>query len=205
MTLFAFLDIETTGLSPDDDHILEIAWLLTDSKLETLTPLRSHISEHSQGEWQDIWSQLQSNEPVRHMHQESGLLNAIRSHKAWKLSASANQFRDDIENARRQLGDHDGTEHSVHLAGLSISFDRDFLEREMRKAEVEGEHSVSELNAKVELSQSALSQHLAVLRADGLVCTRREAQTIYYTLAEGPAQRIIETLHGVYCHAPTAR
>ena len=70
---------------------------------------------------------------------------------------------------------------------------------------VEGEHSVSELNAKVELSQSALSQHLAVLRADGLVCTRREAQTIYYSLAEGPAQRIIETLHGIYCHAPTAR
>lgn len=130
MTLFAFLDIETTGLSPDDDHILEIAWLLTDSKLETLTPLRSHISEHSQGEWQDIWSQLQSNEPVRHMHQESGLLDAIRSHTAWPLSASALLFRDDIENARRQLGDYDGTEHSVHLAGLSISFDRDFLKKD---------------------------------------------------------------------------
>lgn len=130
MTLFAFLDIETTGLSPDDDHILEIAWLLTDSKLETLTPLRSHISEHSQGEWQDIWSQLQSNEPVRHMHQESGLLNAIRSHKAWPLSASALQFRDDIEKAQRQLGDYDGTKHSVHLAGLSISFDRDFLKKD---------------------------------------------------------------------------
>ena len=130
MTLFAFLDIETTGLSPDDDHILEIAWLITDSKLETLTPLRSHISEHSQGEWQDIWSQLQSNEPVRHMHQESGLLNAIRAQAAWPLSASALQFRDDIENARRQLGDHEGTEHSVHLAGLSISFDRDFLKKD---------------------------------------------------------------------------
>lgn len=130
MTLFAFLDIETTGLSPDDDHILEIAWLITDSKLNTLTPLRSRIVEHSQGEWQDIWSQLQSNEPVRHMHQESGLLNAIRSHKAWPLSASALQFRDDIENARRQLGDHEGTEHSVHLAGLSISFDRDFLKKD---------------------------------------------------------------------------
>lgn len=69
---------------------------------------------------------------------------------------------------------------------------------------VEGERSVSELNTKIELSQPALSQHLAVLRNDGLVRTRREAQTIYYVLADGPAQRIIETLHGIYCDpAPT--
>jgi DNA-binding transcriptional ArsR family regulator len=64
---------------------------------------------------------------------------------------------------------------------------------------VEGERSVGELNARVELSQPALSQHLAVLRADGLVNTRREAQTIYYALVRGPAHRIIETLHAVYC------
>jgi DNA-binding transcriptional ArsR family regulator len=64
---------------------------------------------------------------------------------------------------------------------------------------VEGERSVGELNARLALSQSALSQHLAVLREDGLVNTRREAQTIYYSLAEGPAQRIIDTLHGIYC------
>ncbi len=64
---------------------------------------------------------------------------------------------------------------------------------------VEGERSVGELNAELDISQSALSQHLAVLRADGLVDTRREAQTIYYSLAKGPAQRIIETLHGIYC------
>ena len=64
---------------------------------------------------------------------------------------------------------------------------------------VEGERSVGELNAGIDLSQSALSQHLAVLREDGLVTTRREAQAIYYALAAGPAQRIIETLHGIYC------
>lgn len=64
---------------------------------------------------------------------------------------------------------------------------------------VEGERSVGELNARLALSQPALSQHLAVLREDGLVNTRREAQTIYYSLAEGPAQRIIGTLHGIYC------
>jgi len=64
---------------------------------------------------------------------------------------------------------------------------------------VEREHSVGELNARVALSQSALSQHLAVLREDGLVSTRREAQTIYYSLAAGPAQQVIATLHDLYC------
>jgi DNA-binding transcriptional ArsR family regulator len=64
---------------------------------------------------------------------------------------------------------------------------------------VDGERSVGELNAELELSQSALSQHLAVLRADGLVTTRRAGQAIHYALADGPAQRIIETLHAIYC------
>ena len=64
---------------------------------------------------------------------------------------------------------------------------------------VEGEASVGELQAQVGLSMSALSQHLAVMREAALVSTRREAQTIRYALAAGPAQRIIETLHGIYC------
>ena len=67
----------------------------------------------------------------------------------------------------------------------------------------EGERTVSELNARLDLSQSALSQHLAILRDDGLVTTRREAQSIYYGLAQGPAQRVIDTLHDIYCGAVT--
>lgn len=69
----------------------------------------------------------------------------------------------------------------------------------------EGERSVGELNAGVDLSQSALSQHLAVLREDGLVGTRREAQTIYYSLVDGPVRAVIETLHGIYCGTPPSR
>jgi len=61
------------------------------------------------------------------------------------------------------------------------------------------ELSVSELNACLDLSQSALSQHLAVLRKDGLVTTRRESQTIYYSLEGDTAQRIIHTLHEMFC------
>jgi len=63
----------------------------------------------------------------------------------------------------------------------------------------EGEKTVGELNASLPLSQSALSQHLAVLRDEGLVKTRRAAQSIYYELASKPAQRVVETLHSVYC------
>jgi len=64
---------------------------------------------------------------------------------------------------------------------------------------VESELSVSQINERLDLSQSALSQHLARLREEGLVNTRRDAQTIYYSLAEGPAQALIGTLHTIYC------
>lgn len=63
----------------------------------------------------------------------------------------------------------------------------------------EGERSVGELNAMIPLSQSALSQQLARLRGQGIVKTRRESQTIYYSLAEGPADRVIRLLHDIYC------
>lgn len=64
-----------------------------------------------------------------------------------------------------------------------------------------GEMAVGELNEIVTLSQSALSQHLAKLRGDGLVETRRESQTIYYRLNPGPARDIIEILHRHFCGA----
>ena len=64
---------------------------------------------------------------------------------------------------------------------------------------VEGEHAVGALQEGSGLSQSALSQHLAKLRDAGLVATRREAQTIYYSLADPKAARVIETLAAIYC------
>jgi len=68
-----------------------------------------------------------------------------------------------------------------------------------------GELSVGELNEHVELSQSALSQHLARLRAQGLVNTRRDAQTINYSLADGPAKRVMATLYEIYCGKRAAK
>lgn len=66
----------------------------------------------------------------------------------------------------------------------------------------EGERSVSDLNEIIPLSQSALSQQLARLRQQGLVKTRRESQTIFYSLTSGPADRVIHLLHDIYCGTP---
>ena len=63
----------------------------------------------------------------------------------------------------------------------------------------EGEVSVGQLNQRIKISQSALSQHLAVLREQGLVQTRRESQTIYYSLADSAAMSVIELLREAYC------
>ncbi|WP_129138392.1 ArsR/SmtB family transcription factor [Modicisalibacter coralii] len=62
----------------------------------------------------------------------------------------------------------------------------------------DGELSVSELNARLALSQSALSQHLAILRREGLVTTRRASQTIYYSLQGDQARTLVDTLAGLY-------
>ena len=66
---------------------------------------------------------------------------------------------------------------------------------------VEGELSVGQIHQRVELSQSALSQHLAKLRKDELVSTRREGNSIYYTLKSREVQHLLETLHKLYCEA----
>jgi DNA-binding transcriptional ArsR family regulator len=68
-----------------------------------------------------------------------------------------------------------------------------------------GERSVGELERLVGLSQSALSQHLARLRRDKLVKTRRAAQTIYYSLAGHEAASIMSVLHDLYCGIDVAR
>lgn len=65
-----------------------------------------------------------------------------------------------------------------------------------------GEKPAGELERLVGLRQSALSQHLARLRGHGLVRTRRQAQSIYYALADNAPRAVIEVLHRLYCSPP---
>lgn len=69
---------------------------------------------------------------------------------------------------------------------------------------VSGPLSVGELNERLPLSQSALSQHLGILRQSGIVITRRESQSIIYSLPQGVVTRIIELLHEKYCPSASA-
>lgn len=64
---------------------------------------------------------------------------------------------------------------------------------------IENERSVGELVEFLDLRYSTVSQHLALLRKDDVVTTRRDGQTIWYSIASPAARAVIETLHEVYC------
>ena len=67
---------------------------------------------------------------------------------------------------------------------------------------IDGERSVGDLAAALGLRESTASQHLSLLRRDGLVRTRREGQTIWYSIASAPAQQVMQTLFEVFCAPP---
>lgn len=64
-----------------------------------------------------------------------------------------------------------------------------------------GEMTVTELGGRITLSQSALSQHLARLREDGLVTFRRESQTLHYRVCDDRAARLLALLKDIFCPA----
>lgn len=64
---------------------------------------------------------------------------------------------------------------------------------------LKGERTVTELHEAAQLSMSAVSQHLARLREEQIVATRRESQTIYYSLASDAVERMLTTLHDIFC------
>ena len=64
---------------------------------------------------------------------------------------------------------------------------------------IDGERSVGELTEFLGIRDTTVSQHLALLRKDGIVAARREGQTVFYSIASSPARQILETLYQNYC------
>jgi DNA-binding transcriptional ArsR family regulator len=70
---------------------------------------------------------------------------------------------------------------------------------------IEAERSVGQLTNFLGIRDTTVSQHLALLRKDGIVATRRDGQTVFYSIASAPARQVVETLYKHYCaSAPTA-
>lgn len=100
--------------------------------------------------------------------------------------------------ARPPLDSAAMAEHATQAAALLKSLAHPARLRVLCRL-VEGEAPVAELQELTALSASALSQHLAVLRAMEIVATRREAQAIHYRVIEGPALGVLQALHAAYC------
>lgn len=121
---YLFLDLETTGLSPVDDDILEIAWCLTDSEFQPIEN-RSGAALVQQEDFGSTFVKLQqANDVVREMHNRSGLAGELLTAKDGFVTL------DNIADRLRWVaaGSHVALDSQVHLAGSSVHFDKSFMQ-----------------------------------------------------------------------------
>ncbi len=115
MTTFCFLDIETTGIDPDTDEILEVAWQFADERFEPVGSSRRFLIEP---DWAVLARRVREDGAVKDMHTRSGLLEDLYRDELVDMDVVAEALLDDV--ARYATG-------SLHFAGFSVGFDRAFL------------------------------------------------------------------------------
>lgn len=99
----------------------------------------------------------------------------------------------------READIHELEEQASEVAGMLRTLGSDKRLMILCKLAQAGEMNVTELAAAVGLGQSALSQHLARLRADELLTTRRDNQTIWYRIASDKVEKLMVSLHSIFC------
>ncbi|MGB5490929.1 MAG: metalloregulator ArsR/SmtB family transcription factor [Woeseiaceae bacterium] len=109
-------------------------------------------------------------------------------------SADASAVNDSAEQMQEL---HDMASHAVELLKAMANEWRLMILCQL----AEGEKTVSELQSTLGLSQSALSQHLAILRREKIVRARKHAQSVSYSLSGEDATKVMDTLHDVFCAA----
>lgn len=118
--MLLWTDIETTGLDPQDDLILEVGWLITDDQLNVIRPLRSAVIENSIKRVRSM-----CDEYVTKMHYNSGLFHAIEFYPTYPLGEVEQWIIEDIEAVSGSFLDS-GTE-KPRFAGSSVHYDKSFL------------------------------------------------------------------------------
>ena len=98
-------------------------------------------------------------------------------------SATGKRRKDLIVRARKATGVLKALSHEARILILCLL--------------AEGEKSVSEIEELMDMAQAAVSQQLARLRRDGIVCARRDGRNIYYSLASDEIAKLIGALHGL--------
>lgn len=101
----------------------------------------------------------------------------------------------DSKDAKEMQELHDMASHAVELLKAMANEWRLMILCQL----AEGEKTVSELQSVLGLSQSALSQHLAILRRERIVRSRKHAQSVSYSISGDDATKVMETLHDVFC------
>lgn len=119
---YLFLDLETTGLDPAENKILEIAWATTDHRFNTVGVPKKFVVE--QDDWQGTWTQLKMSQFVTDMHTKNGLIDDMSDDdlKKHTLDEIYESLVKDVMYVRDMQLD------SLHLAGLSVHFDKAFLD-----------------------------------------------------------------------------
>lgn len=132
---FLFTDIETTGLEPNKDIILEVAWAFTDENLEVVGTPRAFTIKPEDHQWSTIANRLGQNSYVREMHYKSGLWAALPSAETDFYEVEA-VLQQDLRSVQLRPS----LDIPVHLAGLSVHFDKEFLEYNGWDLETMGVH-----------------------------------------------------------------
>lgn len=120
--MFVWIDLETTGLNPDSDEIVEVAWFFSDNWEWFSFPQSCLVTPTKQG-----WELLKQ-QPVNQMHTDSGLIADLATKDTLLIEDVEDQILEDIEKYATKYDVND-----IILAGSSVHFDRGFIATEMQR------------------------------------------------------------------------
>lgn len=115
--MYLWLDLETTGLEPATDHILEVGWMVTDSKFVITQSVSSCVVTPNK----HVWREIEDSPFIQDMHGKSGLLTDLSKEGTLVLGDIEDLVLEDIEKYQGH------SEETVYLAGFGVHFDLNFI------------------------------------------------------------------------------